>query len=170
MPPTPFSAIAPAKPCALWLLPLANCKAYPATTTPWPSRRHEIESGLIFTGMVAIRDPLRDDVKEAVDRCRAAGIEVKMITGDNVETARAIAYNIGLIDSLDEPIDTETARIYTSNTFNALYEQYKAAGTQPRGRGPSRPLGQDCECWLVPGRSTSTRWSNCCRSSNTLSP
>jgi len=106
-------------------------QGFPANDDALASRRDEIESGLIFTGMVAIRDPLRDDVKEAVDRCRAAGIEVKMITGDNVETARAIAYNIGLIDSLDEPIDTETARIYTSNTFNALFEQYKAAGNSP---------------------------------------
>jgi Ca2+-transporting ATPase len=61
-------------------------------------RRAEIEHGLVFSGWVAIRDPLRDDVKEAVDRCRAAGIEVKMITGDNIETARAIGREIGLLD------------------------------------------------------------------------
>src|SRR5262249_43632573 len=52
--------------------------------------RDTLERGLVFTGFVAIRDPLRDDVKEAVNQCRRAGIGVKMITGDNVETARAI--------------------------------------------------------------------------------
>ena len=45
-----------------------------------------LESGLVFVGFLAIRDPLRDDVKDAIEQCRRAGIEVKMITGDNVET------------------------------------------------------------------------------------
>jgi Ca2+-transporting ATPase len=64
-------------------------------------RRAEIENGLIFDGWVGIRDPLRDDVKEAVRQCRAAGIEVKLITGDTIETARAIGREIGLLDSPD---------------------------------------------------------------------
>ncbi len=62
------------------------------------ARRTEIENGLIFDGWVGIRDPLRDDVKEAVCQCRAAGIEVKMITGDTIETARAIGRDLGLLD------------------------------------------------------------------------
>ncbi|MBP3955241.1 calcium-translocating P-type ATPase, PMCA-type [Gemmata sp. G18] len=64
-------------------------------------RRAEIENDLIFDGWVGIRDPLRDDVKEAVRQCRAAGIEVKMITGDTIETARAIGREIGLLDEPD---------------------------------------------------------------------
>jgi Ca2+-transporting ATPase len=64
-------------------------------------RRGEIENGLIFDGFVGIRDPLRDDVREAVQKCRAAGIEVKMITGDTIETARAIGREVGLLDSPD---------------------------------------------------------------------
>lgn len=64
-------------------------------------RRAEIENGLVFDGWVGIRDPLRDDVKEAVRQCRAAGIEVKMITGDTIETARAIGREVGLLDSPD---------------------------------------------------------------------
>ncbi len=70
------------------------------------ARRDALESGLVYAGFVAIRDPLRDDVKDAVAECRQAGIEVKMITGDNVETARAIACEVGLIDRRDAPIDT----------------------------------------------------------------
>ena len=88
-------------------------------------RREEAEAGLVFDGLAAIRDPLRDDVKDAVARCRAAGIEVKMITGDNVETARAIAHGIGLVDSLEAPIDQDSGRIFTSPKFNADYEQWK---------------------------------------------
>jgi Ca2+-transporting ATPase len=58
----------------------------------------EWESVLTFDGFVAIRDPLRGDVRLAIERCRSAGIEVKMITGDNPETARAIAAEAGLLD------------------------------------------------------------------------
>src|SRR5262249_10155244 len=61
-------------------------------------RRDEIERGLVFDGWVAIRDPLRPDVPDAIAECRQAGIEVKMITGDNIETARAIGAEIGLLD------------------------------------------------------------------------
>ncbi len=98
----------------------------PATEEGLHVVREAIEADLTFCGIVAIRDPLREDVKEAIDKCRKAGIEVKMITGDNVETARAIAYNIGLIDSLDEPIDTENARIFTSPKFNTEFDRLKA--------------------------------------------
>ena len=72
-----------------------------------------LERGLIFTGFVGIRDPLREDAKDAVQQCRQAGIEVKMITGDTVATARAIGREIGLIDSPD-------VLALTSAEFNAL--------------------------------------------------
>jgi Ca2+-transporting ATPase len=77
------------------------------------ARRAEIERGLVFLGFVAIRDPLREDVPQAVAECRAAGIEVKMITGDNAETARAIGRDVGLLDASD-------ALVMTSDEFNAL--------------------------------------------------
>lgn len=52
--------------------------------------------GAVFDGFAAISDPLRADVREAVQRCRDAGIEVKMLTGDNILTARAIADELHL--------------------------------------------------------------------------
>jgi Ca2+-transporting ATPase len=82
--------------------------------------RETVERRLVFVGFVAIRDPLREDVKEAVDECRRAGIEVKMITGDNVETARAIGHEIGLVGSRDAAMDTPDAVILTSAKFNEL--------------------------------------------------
>jgi Ca2+-transporting ATPase len=95
------------------------------------ARRDALESGLVFTGFVAIRDPLREDVKDAVAQCRAAGIEVKMITGDNVETARAIACDVGLIDRRDAAIDVEGAVVLTSPKFNELHGQLKELKGRP---------------------------------------
>jgi P-type Ca2+ transporter type 2C len=89
--------------------------------------RDALERDLVFAGFVAIRDPLRHDVKEAVEECRRAGIEVKMITGDNVETARAIAYDIGLVERRDVPIDSDGSPVLTSRKFNELHEGYKGA-------------------------------------------
>jgi Ca2+-transporting ATPase len=80
------------------------------------ARREAMEQGLVYAGFVAIRDPLREDVKEAVAQCRRAGIEVKMITGDNLATARAIGAEIGLLDAPD-------ALVLTSLEFNALSDE-----------------------------------------------
>jgi Ca2+-transporting ATPase len=104
-------------------------------------RREELESDLVFAGFVAIRDPLREDVKDAVACCRSAGIEVKMITGDNVQTARAIGYNIGLIDQAEAPINTEEAVVLTSDKFNELTdEQLKQRLPRLRILARARPL------------------------------
>jgi Ca2+-transporting ATPase len=82
----------------------------PESTPADPDALHglkdQIEHGLVFAGWVAIRDPLREDVPEAVRRCRAAGIEVKMVTGDNIETAKAIGRQIGLLDRPDAVVLT----------------------------------------------------------------
>ncbi|MFM7151302.1 MAG: calcium-translocating P-type ATPase, PMCA-type [Gemmataceae bacterium] len=82
--------------------------------------RESLESNLVFLGFVAIRDPLRDDVKDAIGECRSAGIQVKMITGDNVETARAIAHEIGLVERRDAAINSSDSAILTSDAFNQL--------------------------------------------------
>jgi P-type Ca2+ transporter type 2C len=79
-----------------------------------------LESHLIYIGFVAIRDALRGDVKDAIAQCHRAGIAVKMVTGDNVETARAIGYEIGLVDSPNAAIDTLGAAVLTSPHFNEL--------------------------------------------------
>lgn len=82
--------------------------------------RDVLEADLVFTGFVAIRDPVRDDVTDAVAQCRAAGIGVKMVTGDNVETARAIARDIGLIERTGVAPDSPDAPVLTSQQFNEL--------------------------------------------------
>jgi Ca2+-transporting ATPase len=105
------------------------------------TRRESLEVGLVFAGFVAIRDPLRDDVKAAVAQCRAAGISVKMITGDNVETARAIAYDAGLIERREAAIDTPGAVVLTSAKFNELSdEELKARLPRLAVLARARPL------------------------------
>lgn len=49
--------------------------------------------------MVGIKDPLRDGIAEAVEKCRIAGVRVRMVTGDNKETAIAIAKDAGILDN-----------------------------------------------------------------------
>ena len=55
------------------------------------------EEGLIFNGFVAIKDPLRPDVFKAIETARKAGVETKMLTGDNINTARAIGEELGML-------------------------------------------------------------------------
>ncbi|XP_058086640.1 calcium-transporting ATPase 12, plasma membrane-type-like [Magnolia sinica] len=55
------------------------------------------EDGLTLLGMVGLKDPCRPGVRMAVEACRKAGVAVKMITGDNVFTARAIAVECGIL-------------------------------------------------------------------------
>ncbi|KAL5582670.1 hypothetical protein UlMin_015112 [Ulmus minor] len=57
------------------------------------------EDGLILLGLVGIKDPCRPGVKKAVQDCQYAGVSVKMITGDNIFTAKAIATECGIFRS-----------------------------------------------------------------------
>lgn len=64
--------------------------------------------GLVFLGVVGIADPVRDDVREAIETCKdKAGVRVIIVTGDTPGTANEIGRQIGLIDS-DEPNQTIT--------------------------------------------------------------
>ncbi|KAG0598154.1 hypothetical protein M758_12G050700 [Ceratodon purpureus] len=55
------------------------------------------EDNLILLGICGIKDPCRNGVREAVERCQHAGVKVRMVTGDNVITARAIAQECGIL-------------------------------------------------------------------------
>lgn len=63
------------------------------------SDRGSIESAMEFDGFAAITDPLREEVFDAVEKCRDAGIELKILTGDNIVTARAIAKELGILSN-----------------------------------------------------------------------
>jgi len=68
---------------------------YPAT--PSFAKPEEIESDLTFIGLVAMIDPIRPEVFDAVQKCRSAGINIVMATGDSKPTAVAIGKELGII-------------------------------------------------------------------------
>jgi Ca2+-transporting ATPase len=79
----------------------------------WPPTRNaeDIESefafedilqDFIFLGILAIRDPLRTGAREAVRTCQTAGVVVRMVTGDNILTAKAVAEECGILSSNDD--------------------------------------------------------------------
>jgi len=59
-------------------------------------------NGLTFAGMVAMEDPPRDGVRDAISLCKKAGIKVIMVTGDQSLTAASIANQIGIIEDIDD--------------------------------------------------------------------
>ncbi|VAH21115.1 unnamed protein product [Triticum turgidum subsp. durum] len=59
------------------------------------------DDGLTLLGFVGLKDPCRPEVKAAIEACTKAGVAVKMVTGDNILTARAIAKECGIISSND---------------------------------------------------------------------
>ncbi|KAF5738869.1 calcium-transporting ATPase 12 plasma membrane-type [Tripterygium wilfordii] len=62
------------------------------------ARQRLKEDGLTLLGIVGLKDPCRPGVKKAVEACKSAGVSIKMITGDNVFTAKAIATECGILE------------------------------------------------------------------------
>ena len=64
-----------------------------------------IEREMVFVGLTGMIDPPRPEAKKAVAECHSSGIDVVMITGDYLETAFAIARDLGIADSKDQAIE-----------------------------------------------------------------
>ncbi|KAL0910603.1 hypothetical protein M5K25_021602 [Dendrobium thyrsiflorum] len=78
------------------------------------------ENDLILLGIVGIKDPCRPGVRAAVELCTNAGVKVRMVTGDNLQTAKAIALDCGILHSEEEA--TEPTLI-EGKVFRALSEK-----------------------------------------------
>ena len=63
----------------------------------WEEDQRIVEEDMVYDGFVAIADPLRDEVFDAVQKCKKAGISLKILTGDNIITATAIARQLNIL-------------------------------------------------------------------------
>ena len=97
-------------------------------------KEDEIEKDYIYLGLAGIIDPARDEVKDAIEEARLAGIRTMMITGDHKITAIAIAHEIGLTESdeaitgveLEEMSDDELReRVKTVDIFARVTSEHK---------------------------------------------
>ncbi|KAJ0266905.1 Calcium-transporting ATPase 8 [Hirschfeldia incana] len=75
------------------------------------------EDDLILLAIVGIKDPCRPGVKDSVQLCQNAGVKVRMVTGDNVQTARAIALECGILTS---DADASEPNLIEGKSFRAL--------------------------------------------------
>ncbi|XP_015070822.1 calcium-transporting ATPase 9, plasma membrane-type isoform X2 [Solanum pennellii] len=78
------------------------------------------EDDLILLAVLGIKDPCRPGVKDAVRQCSDSGVKVRMVTGDNIQTARAIALECGILSSNTEVTEFE---VIEGKTFRELSEK-----------------------------------------------
>ncbi|KAH9682423.1 putative calcium-transporting ATPase 13 plasma membrane-type [Citrus sinensis] len=104
-----------------------RCIAFAHKQVPEEEHRNEkdqkklIEDNLTLLGLVGIKDPCRPGVKKAGEDCQYAGVNIKMITGDNVFTAKAIATECGI---LQPGQDTSTGAVLEGEEFrNYTHEE-----------------------------------------------
>ncbi|KAL3632505.1 putative calcium-transporting ATPase 11, plasma membrane-type [Castilleja foliolosa] len=83
------------------------------------------DSGYTLIAVVGIKDPVRPGVKEAVETCLAAGITVRMITGDNINTAKAIAKECGILRDDDLSIEGPDFRQKTTHEMSQIIPKLK---------------------------------------------
>lgn len=84
-------------------------------------------SEMKFLGMVGFTDPIRKEVPKAILECRAAGIDVRMITGDHSKTAFNIASKLGITSSYDEVVTGQELEQNFKENSPLFYQKIKAS-------------------------------------------
>ena len=106
---------------------MVNRPALPDDLSP-----EALEQGMTFIGMTGMIDPVRPEVKAAVDLCRQAGIRAIMITGDHIDTAVAIARDLNLIEDASGAIMGSALNSLSDAQLDEVIEQYSVyARVQP---------------------------------------
>ena len=93
-----------------------------------------VADNLTFMGVVAISDPVRDDVPDAVQECLDAGIAIKIVTGDTPNTAKEIARQIGLWKEGDGDRNIITGPEFAALDDKTLYDRVKDLKVISRAR------------------------------------
>jgi magnesium-transporting ATPase (P-type) len=91
--------------------------------SPMPELRTQAESELCFLGLVAMLDPPRPEVADAVAACHAAGIRIVVITGDNGLTAAAIARQVGIAGDTPTIVSGEDLDRMTESELDRLLSE-----------------------------------------------
>ncbi len=91
-----------------------------------------VECDLCFVGLVGMIDPVRPEVKDAINECRSAGVRPIMITGDHKDTAVAIAKELGIITDASQAITGAELDNISDEEFELAVEKYSVyARVQP---------------------------------------
>lgn len=92
----------------------------------------DLEKDLIFLGLTGMIDPIRPEVLDAVKECKSAGIRTVMITGDHLDTAVAIAKELGILGENDKAISGMDLELIPDDELMQTIEQYRVyARVQP---------------------------------------
>ncbi|MBN2260049.1 MAG: cation-translocating P-type ATPase [Clostridiales bacterium] len=83
-----------------------------------------IEEGMIFIGLIAMMDPPREEVYEAIKKCKLAGIRPIMITGDHQLTATAIAEKLGILNTGEKVITGSELNLMSDDVFYKNIESF----------------------------------------------
>ena len=102
------------------------------TAIPEDCSPEALEHDMVFLGLYGMIDPVRPEVKAAVDECRSAGIKVVMITGDHIDTAVAIAKELGIIKDASEAIMGQSLDAISDEELEQQIDRYSVyARVQP---------------------------------------
>ncbi|MDR4507599.1 MAG: calcium-translocating P-type ATPase, SERCA-type [Candidatus Brocadiaceae bacterium] len=96
--------------------------AYKPLAAEYDSSLEDVEKDLIFVGLQAMIDPPREEVKEAIEKCKTAGIRAIVITGDHKLTAIAIAKELGLYKEGDKALTGEELDRLHDDVFGEIVE------------------------------------------------
>ncbi len=114
---------------ALRVLALA-CRNYDAI--PTDIRPDALEQDLVFVGLTGMIDPVRPEVKAAIVRCTTAGIRPVMITGDHLDTAVAIAKELGIIQDATQAVTGSMLDGFSEEELKELVTKFSVyARVQP---------------------------------------
>jgi Ca2+-transporting ATPase len=84
----------------------------------------ELENDLTFIGLIGMIDPPRNEVREAVNTCKQAGIKPVMITGDHILTAKAIARDLGILTDRDDAITGDVINLMSDEELAKNISKY----------------------------------------------
>ncbi len=119
------------------------------STLPDDLSAQAIEKDLVFVGLCGMIDPVREEVADAIVRCKSAGIRPIMITGDHIDTAVAIAMQLGIITDPSQAVLGSALDEMSDEEFEANIAHYSVyARVQPEHKvrivNTWRKLGKVC--------------------------